>query len=255
MGAEEVGIDPEPLFAAVSELSTDSSTPGGCESLAQMMRNFESYAVVAERRGNGRPYREIMQADFTSQASASSADDEHQAKMAESNVTLTIRYEERDFVRAMRAHFKTFLRLWLDVVAIVTVGGYGIYLVVYSGKHWLGGGMIAAAAALAFMLAAAFLVIPQWTFRHEPKFRDEYMLTFSDEGIHFRTAHIDSRLDWSIYSRVLVDACSYLLYHGPRQFTIIPKRVFESAGQQGDFERLLAEHISRIDGELVESPS
>jgi len=28
-------------------------------------------------------------------------------------------------------------------------------------------------------------------FRREPKFRDDYLLSFSPEGIHFRTAHIE----------------------------------------------------------------
>jgi hypothetical protein len=96
------------------------------------------------------------------------------------------------------------------------------------------------------MLVAAFTIIPPLAFRREPKFRDDYALTFSSEGIHFRTAHIDSQLHWSMYSRALVDAHSYLLYYGSRQFTVIPKRVFPSADQLQAFEQLLTRHVSPI---------
>jgi hypothetical protein len=56
--AEEVGMAPKRLFESASKLATDSSTPGGCGSLARMLREFESYAVVGERRRMGRPYRD-----------------------------------------------------------------------------------------------------------------------------------------------------------------------------------------------------
>jgi len=96
------------------------------------------------------------------------------------------------------------------------------------------------------VLVAAFTVIPPLVFRREPKFRDEYSLVFSSEGIHFRTAHIDSRLQWSLYSSALVDAHSYVLYYGKRQFTAIPKRVFVGSEQLQAFEQLLTQHISNI---------
>jgi hypothetical protein len=98
----------------------------------------------------------------------------------------------------------------------------------------------------ALMLIAAFSVIPALAFRREPKFRDDYSLAFSAEGIHFRTAHIDSQLQWTMYSRALIDAHSYVLYYGSRQFTVVPKRVFQNTDQLQAFEQLLSERISNI---------
>jgi hypothetical protein len=80
-------------------------------------------------------------------------------------------------------------------------------------------------------------------FRREPKLHDEYSLIFSPGGIHFRTDHIDSQLEWSLYNRVLVDAHSYVLYYGKRSFTVVPKRVFETADQRVAFEHLLSQKI------------
>ena len=96
------------------------------------------------------------------------------------------------------------------------------------------------------MLVAAFIVIPSLAFRREPKFRDEYSLTFSHESIHFKTAHIDSVIQWSMYSRALIDAHSYVLYYGTGSISVIPKRAFRNVDQQMAFEQLLVQHVPKI---------
>lgn len=138
------------------------------------------------------------------------------------------------------------LRLLLDVSFAVVLAGIGAYLWRSSNLHWLGVACVVVSICFALLLVIAFTVIPLLVFRREPKFSDDYTLTFSPEGIHFRTANIDSQLQWGTYSRVLIDAHSYLLYYGSRQFTVIPKRVFQSIEQQQEFEQLLVRHISEI---------
>ena len=162
------------------------------------------------------------------------------------NINLSFRYVESDYVRALRAHYASLLRLRLDILVIVTLVGIGIYLWRSLNLHWLGLACIIVAVAFALMLIAAFIVIPPLVFRREPKFRDDYSLTFSPEGIHFRTSHIDSQLQWAIYSRALIDAHSYVLYYGSRSFTVIPKRVFQSIEQRQEFEQLMTQHVSQI---------
>jgi len=171
---------------------------------------------------------------------------QHRAHLVNSTINLSFRYAESDYVRALRAHYATHLRLPLDIAVTVILAGAGAYLLRSPSLRWLGITGIVLAVLFALLLVAAFMVIPPLAFRREPKFRDDYSLTFSPEGIHFRTAHIDSRLQWSMYSRALVDAHSYVLYYGTRQFTVIPRRVFESIEQQQAFEQLLAQRISRI---------
>jgi YcxB-like protein len=163
-----------------------------------------------------------------------------------STVHLSFRYLESDYARALRAHYTSRLRLRLDVVVVVVLIGIGIYLWRSPRSHWLGVACVSIAVLFSLMLIAAFTIIPSLAFRREPKFRDEYSLAFSPEGIHFLTTHIDSQLQWSIYSRALIDAHSYILYYGTQQFTVIPKRVFQSAEQQQAFESLLIQHVSKI---------
>jgi hypothetical protein len=161
-------------------------------------------------------------------------------------VSLLFRYAESDYVRALRAHYSSRLRVRLDIVAAVVVAMLGVYSWRSPDYHWLSVVCLVASFALVFILFGAFFGIPPFAFRSEPKFRDDYSLTFSPEGIHFRTAHIDSKLQWSMYSRALIDEHSYVLYYGSRQFTVIPKRVFQNAEQQQLFEELLTQHVSKI---------
>jgi hypothetical protein len=56
VAAEAAGLDPQPAFAAAAARATDSLTPGGCTSLASMLREFHSSSVLAERRALGAPY-------------------------------------------------------------------------------------------------------------------------------------------------------------------------------------------------------
>jgi len=161
-------------------------------------------------------------------------------------VNLSFRYVASDYARALRAHYSSRLRVRLDIIAAIVVGLLGVYSWRSPDYHWLGVICVAASVVFGLMLFAAFVVIPPLAFHSEAKFRDDYSLTFSPDGIHFRTAHIDSHLQWSMYSRALIDGHSYVLYYGSRQFTVIPKRVFQNAEQQQIFERLLTQHVSKI---------
>ncbi len=125
-----------------------------------------------------------------------------------STIHLSFRYTESDYVRALRAHYASHLRLRLDGVVTVVLAGVGTYLWCVSSLQWLGLACVGISVVFALLLIAAFTVIPPLAFRREPKFRDEYSLTFSPEGIHFRTAHLDSRLQWGMYL-----ASARFLYH------------------------------------------
>lgn len=146
----------------------------------------------------------------------------------------------------MRTHYSSALRLRIDGALAILLLVVGIYWFRSPDSKWPAIFCFVAAGVLVLIPAAAFLVIPYLAFNGQSKYRDEYSLTFSDGGIHFRTVHIDSQLQWSLYTRALVDAHSYLLYYGSRTFTIIPKRVFRDQEQQAEFDKLLSQNVGRI---------
>ena len=127
--------------------------------------------------------------------------------MGMETVNLSFRYAEQDYVRALRAHYAGRLRLPLDIAAIVGVAVIGAYEW-RSGSHGAGIISFCLSGVLALMLVAAFAVIPSIAFRKQLKFRDEYSLSFSPEGIHFQTTHIDSDLKWGMYTWALESGCS-----------------------------------------------
>ena len=159
-------------------------------------------------------------------------------------VNLSFRYTEQDYARALRAHYASRLRLPFDIAVIAGVAIIGVYEW-RSGSHGFGTILLCLSGSFALMLVAAFAFIPAIAFRSQPKFRDEYSLSFSPQGVHFRTAHIDSDLKWGMYTGALVDAYSFILYYSPQQFTVIPKRVFENASERQTFEELLLQNVSK----------
>jgi YcxB-like protein len=87
--------------------------------------------------------------------------------------------------------------------------------------------------------------MPRAYFRGDGKFRDKYEVTFSDEGIMVKTSQIDSKLAWSLYTRVLEGRDMYLLVYGKdtRMMTVVPRRAFKNRDQENQFRELVARHI------------
>ena len=80
-------------------------------------------------------------------------------------------------------------------------------------------------------------------FKRNPKFREEYILAFGSEGLHFKTTSIDSTLVWSYYDRVIEDAELFLLMYGKCMYTVIPKKAFKDEDEINRFRCLIQENI------------
>lgn len=96
------------------------------------------------------------------------------------------------------------------------------------------------------LLYNVLVALPRKYFRGDPKFRDRYHLSFSDEGIKLKTTHVDSKLDWSLYTKVIEGNDLYLLAYGKetRMMTAVPKRVFRDREQENQLRDLITRHIS-----------
>jgi hypothetical protein len=162
------------------------------------------------------------------------------------SIHLSFKYAESDVVSALRAHYRSRLRLPLDISVTALLIFLGCYFWRSSDSHWLGVLFVTVAATFAVILISVLGLVPVLIFRREPKYRDEYSLDFSSEGIHFWTAHIDSRLEWSLYTNALVTDQSYILYYGDSALTVIPRRVFDSTEQQNQFDELVVANIPKI---------
>lgn len=161
-------------------------------------------------------------------------------------IRLTFRYTEQDVVRGYRLHFRHKLRLKTDIAVIIAAVLLGVYLWSSLESHGYAIVMFCCSTILAILLFAAFFIIPSRQYRREPKYRNEYSLVFSPDRIQFHTIHIDSNIEWSMYTHAFVDANSYNLYYGNSSLSIIPTRVFESPEQKNSFDQLLSKKIPKI---------
>jgi hypothetical protein len=82
-------------------------------------------------------------------------------------------------------------------------------------------------------------------FRGDPKFRDQYQFTFSEQGIAAKTSQLDAKLSWSLYTKYLENSRMYVLVYGEdlRMMTVVPKRAFQNSLQENSFRELLSRHV------------
>lgn len=103
--------------------------------------------------------------------------------------------------------------------------------------------MVAGGFLLALVIYAICL-LPYMIYRYQPKLKSEYHLQFRDDAIGFQTDEIDSELKWSIYHSWLRDAEFYILYHGKRDVSVIPRRALSDHADDR-LADLLSLHIGR----------
>ncbi|HEV2835674.1 MAG TPA: YcxB family protein [Pyrinomonadaceae bacterium] len=88
--------------------------------------------------------------------------------------------------------------------------------------------------------------MPRKYFRGNLQARGEYQLTFSNEGVWVQTSGIDSKLAWSLYTRVLENNSMYVIVYGKdaRMMTAVPKRVFRNGNEELEFRNLVRQHVA-----------
>ncbi len=159
-------------------------------------------------------------------------------------ISLRFKYTEEEYVAAMRLYMMSSA----DFITRLAVCGLYAVAVIFL-FTWLGFSvdtevilLFILAACLPFLIAFLHLfVLPRQRFRSDPKFKDEYFLQFSEDGIQFKTAQIDALIQWSLYTKVLENDRFYLLIYGKNMISVIPKRAFSSAAQEAAFERICSE--------------
>jgi len=178
-------------------------------------------------------------------------------------VHLSFRYTEKEYLAAIRFYFWHSKELLARLIVSCLLFSIGL-LLIYAWLEFL----IPVWANVILMLIAGVgffhgyvIDLPRGYFRGNPKFREEYNLTFSDDGIEFKTQNINSRLAWNLYTRVLENESFYILVHGKNfhSLSIIPKRVFQNSQQERTFRELLRRNMDSnlkvSNGELEQEDS
>lgn len=163
--------------------------------------------------------------------------------MAES-IQIDFDNELADHLRAARLFYKsTFWAKGDRVVAVILVFSGACLLAI--GRHWWAIVLFPIAIAEWFNVLTPSTVLTRVFFRRNPKFLEKYHLDFSDAGIHFNTATINSQVAWNHYRKMLEDDKVILLIYGTKMYSVIPKRAFRDSSQLEAFSDLVKRHIGR----------
>ena len=161
-------------------------------------------------------------------------------------ITIQFRPELRDQIRASVVHYRSSAWRIADRIAGTMAVVAGLTLLLLDGWRWW--------LAILFPMALAewsdFLhlhTLQAWVFfKRNPKFRDDYTLTFGAKALQFKTVTIDSKLAWSHYDETVEDSMLFLLRYGRGMYTVIPKRAFKDEDELNRFRDLIQAKIAKF---------
>ncbi len=78
--------------------------------------------------------------------------------------------------------------------------------------------------------------------RHIPQAEAQIRMIFDEQGCHITTPAQQTSLHWSVITHYTVSSTSILMYHGPRHFHYLPRRVL-TPDQQRVILDLLQRHV------------
>ena len=167
--------------------------------------------------------------------------------MSQPEVKLEYEYSEAEYLAASRLLFSNSPDIIARLGVFGLLLGAAVILLSLLTDSWI---IIPGLVFVVLLEVALFYNVlvntPRKYFRGDGKFRDRYELTFSDEGIQVKTSQIDSKMAWSLYTKVVEGRDMYLLLYGKdtRMMTAVPKRVFSSNDQEQLFRELVTRHIT-----------
>jgi len=168
--------------------------------------------------------------------------------MTDSKITLEYQMSETEYLAATRLLFFNTRQGIIRLVVVCVLA-----LVVALMMSMLLADMFALVMTLVMVILFdiglvynALVTLPRRFYRGDPKFREKYQVTFSNEGVVVKTFQIDSKLAWSLYTKVIEGREMYLLMYGKdlRMMTAVPKRVFRNRDEEMEFRGLVSRHIA-----------
>src|SRR6185437_4046826 len=158
-------------------------------------------------------------------------------------IELRFRYTEAEYLTAYRKYFlakkRAFFMLSMSTGLVVV----GVYFLISGRDIALTISFIGTGALLFGLLISSSILLPKQRFRTDPRFRGEYLLRFSDNGVEFYTKEIESKVTWRVYKEALETKAFFLLSDGGAILTVVPKRAFANADDESRFRELLDRNI------------
>jgi hypothetical protein len=130
-------------------------------------------------------------------------------------VEISFTFTEEEYTSAARAFYARTPHASFNFYIVATVVLASLLFAALAGDPYLGGMLFMVGLVGVAWRYHAEYAAPRAQFRRNPKFADEYRLTFTEEGVFYRAKGIESRAEWAYYSRAWETPECYFLV--PRQ--------------------------------------
>lgn len=161
----------------------------------------------------------------------------------EESINIRFKYTEKEYGDAMKSYYIKSSRIRFDFIIGIALALIGTTLWLTDKNNIIYMILILISILFIGILLFAIYINPAKRFREEPKFRDEYYLSFSSNGIEFKTENINSTLKWNHYVKFRENIDFYYLVYGSFMLTIIPKSAFKTKEEDEEFKQLLVSKL------------
>ncbi|WP_313133258.1 YcxB family protein [Anaerocolumna sp.] len=158
-------------------------------------------------------------------------------------VELTFQYTQGEYVKAKRQHIiasKTITKT--NVVVLAVYLSFSLWYF-FSSFSVLSGFSLGFALFALIAGCTLYFYVPIQQFKRTSKYHEEYNLTYTKDGILFKTPTIHSELKWDIYSEFWESTDFYFLIQVSHIYTLIPKRAFLNLADQQAFEKMALSNL------------
>lgn len=118
----------------------------------------------------------------------------------------------------------------VDFLAII----FGLAAIIFAGfNNWnltiliMGTLMLIIGSLHLFGVLDSGKFVAKYQFKSNKKFAEAQNITFNDAGLQYETQGIKSNIQWDFYNSYLESANTFLLIHGKKQYSVIPKNAFK----------------------------
>ena len=166
--------------------------------------------------------------------------------MDDSEIKVEFQLTESEYLAATRLYFLQARHILLRLMAVSVLGLIGAALISLVADYFMWVTIAFVVLFEAFVFYTLLVQNPRRYFRTDGKLHGTYEMTFSDAGIFLKTAKLESKLSWDLYTKVLESRDLYGLVYGKetRMMSTIPKRAFKDRNQENQFRQLIARHIT-----------
>ncbi|MFC4777324.1 YcxB family protein [Paenibacillus sp. GCM10023252] len=147
------------------------------------------------------------------------------------------KYSKEEYVKAMRESYDD--SKFIDLLVAVGLLSLGIYLSFTDSYELFSAIFIVISLVYIFMIFSKYFILPTIVYNREPKFKEDYELSFLENEILFKAGAMNSTIPWSYYFDYKQSKDFIFLKYAKERYTVIPKRIFKNDEEAKEFIDLL----------------